>query len=193
MQTILSDAGNIFSRNSITDWFQFLDLIMHQISLTVSYFTHRGCFCGIWFFRFVARHQVSVCRNVLNQLQQSGAWVRTCPHMNSVVRHAQFHLRVTLNKKKTHGTVKEETQMSIDVYRNENNFNTALCSDTWSYSINASEARGFSKSNANWLEFKQLDLHNEVVRSVSNARSLSRQMWNIGVPTSLSSCTAFYG
>lgn len=181
MQTILSDAGNVFPRNWITDWFQFFDLIIHQISLTVSYFTHRGCFCGIWFFRFVARHQVSVCRNVLNQLQQSGAWVRTCPHMNSVVRHAQFHLRMTLNKKKTHGTVKEETEMSIDVYRNENNFNTAMCSDTWS--INASEARGFSKSNANWLAFKQLDLHNEGVSSVPNARALSRQMWNLGVPT----------
>jgi len=49
--------------------------------------------------------------------------------------------------------------MSIDGYRHENNFNTAMCSDTWS--INASEARGFSKSNANWLAFKQLDLHNE--------------------------------
>ena len=66
-------------------------------SLTVSYFTHRRCFRGIWFFRFVARHQVSVCRNILNQLQQSRAWVRTRPHMDGVVRHAQFDLGMTLN------------------------------------------------------------------------------------------------
>ena len=82
------------------DCFQFLNLINALNSLTVSYFTHRGCFRGIWFFRFVARHQISVRRNVLNQLQQSGARVRTRPHMDSVVRHAQFHLRVTLNKTK---------------------------------------------------------------------------------------------
>ena len=64
----------------------------------MSYFTHRRCFRGIWFFRFVARHQVSICRNILNQLQQSRAWVRTRPHMDGVVRHAQFHLGMTLNK-----------------------------------------------------------------------------------------------
>lgn len=63
--------------------------------------------------------------------------------------------------------------MSIDVYRNENNFNTAMCSDTWS--INASEARGFSKSNANCLAFKQLDLHNEGVSSVCIKRQGTEQ------------------
>lgn len=52
--------------------------------------THRGVFRGIGYFWFVARYQIPVRCNVLNQLKQSGAWVRACSDIDYVVGHAQF-------------------------------------------------------------------------------------------------------
>lgn len=82
----------------------FSGFYTQQMCIALTCSTHRGCFRGIWYFMFIARHQVSVCCNVLNQLKQSGERVRTRPHMDCVVRHAQFHLGMTLNKR-TNGVV----------------------------------------------------------------------------------------